>query len=256
MSNSMYSKAVNLTLQKNPLTNLTGMSDEEALRWIYDHKSVHPQTGCWTLPGAPKVGQRGIVCVWYEGHVEPIYRAVWKLAGYSLERDQLICHTCLESSCFNPDHHYIGDHLDNKAWERHSKRGRQSRLSDEVLEEIYQKRLHGATWVDLGDAYNYQATQRLSRMVTRWALKTGRDISLLKGYVDAPTRRSRSQPLTFGEAEKIWDLALGGYSSGSIESALGISASTVRKVLKGLIYPELLELRHEGKPYYFRIYQT
>lgn len=49
----------------------------------------------------------------FRGKIRRVHRVAWILKHGEIPTDKEICHTCDVRSCFNPDHLFVGTHLDN-----------------------------------------------------------------------------------------------------------------------------------------------
>lgn len=69
-------------------------------------------TGCWLWQG--NRFNTGYGCFWLNGKRVTAHRASIILFKSAIDPGKLICHKCGNRCCVNPDHLYVGTHLDNQ----------------------------------------------------------------------------------------------------------------------------------------------
>lgn len=69
------------------------------------------QNGCWLWTGVKN--DAGYPMIWKDGKAVRAHREIYKLFKNDLTDELMVCHKCDIPSCVNPEHLFIGTHLDN-----------------------------------------------------------------------------------------------------------------------------------------------
>ncbi|MBT9167365.1 MAG: hypothetical protein DDT19_00694 [Syntrophomonadaceae bacterium] len=83
--------------------------------------------------------------------------------GVELTSEQLVCHTCDNPSCVNPDHLFVGTHHDNM--QDSLKKGRHSVLNAETVKKVYRRREEGASYYELAKEFG-TSTPNVGHLIT------------------------------------------------------------------------------------------
>lgn len=99
------------TYKKISSYNIDNIKKRFSSKYIKDEK-----TGCWIWTGKPIQGYGGFWCN-FNGKSKqfPAHRISYMLFKEIISNDKLVLHknSCNNKLCVNPDHLYIGTHLDN-----------------------------------------------------------------------------------------------------------------------------------------------
>lgn len=83
----------------------------EATLWDrFESKVIRTEDGCWGWAGGTN---RDRPYLWMDGRVQTAYRASWVLHRGPIPAGMLVCHTCDNGICCNPDHLFLGTYQDN-----------------------------------------------------------------------------------------------------------------------------------------------
>ena len=93
--------------------------DRRIRRW--KQKSLFPESGCWLYQGS--ADSQGYGHAGWEGRITLIHRiSAHIFLGLDLKSSTLALHKpeCPNKNCWNPDHLYLGNHVDNWRDRRHA----------------------------------------------------------------------------------------------------------------------------------------
>lgn len=138
---------------------------EEPKEYLYKNFEKNSVTGCWNWTGTifQVSGYGAFKCLAMRKNHMNASRASWIIHnGPISSRKIMVCHTCDNRKCVNPDHLFLGSSSDNMI--DASKKGRinhgedrpQSKLTDATVAEARRLRQDGISWRNL--AANYGVT--------------------------------------------------------------------------------------------------
>ncbi len=94
-----------------------------------------PNSGCWLWTGGTRPNARGILYSRHsrnDGSSISGHRFSWLIHKGLLPVAMLVCHTCDNTLCVNPDHLFLGTHLDNMTDMKNKNRSCKSRGEDKI----------------------------------------------------------------------------------------------------------------------------
>jgi len=121
---------------------------------------VNDDTGCWEWTAGTTDYGYGALSV--EGDAEGAHRVSYRLHNGEIPDGAIICHTCDNPPCVNPDHLYAGDAESNAQDAKdagniprpHGTEGPKAKLTEEEVVTFREKYANGATMADLSEEYD------------------------------------------------------------------------------------------------------
>ncbi|MBI2512412.1 MAG: HNH endonuclease [Opitutae bacterium] len=107
--------------------------------WKRFWNQIEKTEDCWLWIGAKTKAGYGVM--YGAAHKPTIYahRASFELHNGPIEKGKMICHKCDNPGCVNPDHFFLGTHLDNtRDMDKKGRRRSVCRLTPEQVREIRQ----------------------------------------------------------------------------------------------------------------------
>jgi hypothetical protein len=130
------------------------------------------RSGCWNWIGQKAEGYG----VFEMGKVQELaHRTSYRMERGKIPKGMLVCHTCDNPSCVNPNHLFLGTDLDNNRDMMQKGRGRQpigenaanSKLTEDEVRKIREVYTSGETcWAKLGRMFGTSA-ENVSIIVQR-----------------------------------------------------------------------------------------
>ena len=79
---------------------------------LFKYRRIDPITNCWNWTGSKTLDNYGLVG--YDGKICRVHRVAATIYhNFDFNSRGLVCHTCDNPKCFNPEHLFIGTDLSN-----------------------------------------------------------------------------------------------------------------------------------------------
>ena len=122
--------------------------------------------GCWLWRGAVAGGRYGMIAAADRGRVpEYAHRVSWRIHCGPIPDGVSVLHRCDVRRCVNPDHLFLGDHIDNMVDMARKKRAGGQKLTIENVEAI---RASAESGVVLGARYGVSRSLISKIRLRRW----------------------------------------------------------------------------------------
>jgi HNH endonuclease len=72
-----------------------------------------PNSGCWLWIAGTSAGKWNYGLIWHDGMMRRAHHVSWRLFRGDIPKGKWVLHNCDAPSCVNPDHLWLGTHLDN-----------------------------------------------------------------------------------------------------------------------------------------------
>lgn len=140
-------------------SELTEEKNLDRIRKYYE-KYVIKQEGCWDWKGI--IEHTGYAKLGIRPPIKA-HRASWLIHKGEIPKGLIVCHTCDNRKCTNPDHLWIGNHKENiqdkiKKGRANTPKGMQlkvSKLNDEQVKEVKIHLKNGLTCSEIGRKYGF-----------------------------------------------------------------------------------------------------
>ena len=83
---------------------------------IFDYKPIQytvDENGCWICTSHSKCGNGGYFQIWIGGIKNSLHRYIFERFKEPIPKGMLVCHSCDNPSCINPEHLWLGTQKDN-----------------------------------------------------------------------------------------------------------------------------------------------
>jgi len=136
---------------------------------------VEIETGCWEFTGGRTGSGYGAIYVG-NGKCRSAHVVSYEITKGNIPKGMIVCHTCDNKICCNPDHLFLGTHQDNKDDEiakgRHIRGERQGnhKLTESNVHVVREMIERGYTLASIGRKFNVTSEAiRLIKSGANWS---------------------------------------------------------------------------------------
>jgi hypothetical protein len=138
-NDSKRSREVGEKISKTLLAKRAGTAFNVTFSSVFKGKYKKEESGCFVWSKARN--QKGYGQVWHQGRNWFAHRLSFTLSKGNILKGMVVCHSCDNPPCINPDHLWLGTMGDNMLDMMRKGRGGIAKLSKEDKEKI--KLMHG-----------------------------------------------------------------------------------------------------------------
>ncbi len=190
------------------------------IKQILESRSTPDENGCMNWLRCKN--KAGYGQVRFSGKQWPTHRAIWEHYNGVIPKGMLVCHHCDNPACCNPEHLFVGTHLDNhrdKIRKSRQARGTQAgsaKLKDTDVLDIRRRYAEGIS------ASRIAKDSSLANSTVRKII-----IGLTWKHLPDAIEKTRNSFRSDSEIRKIRDLFKRGYKPNDIACKLDVPRSTV-----------------------------
>lgn len=142
----------------------TRYNSDKAIKRFWDKVKIGAPEECWEFQGG-KVGSKGVYGGFsFQGTTIRAHRYSYMISKGKIPEEMLVCHTCDNPICVNPNHLWLGDHLSNNR-DRHAK-GR-TKINPYLIKKEHHARgkNHGLAKLDEDKVKSILKDERTTRLI-------------------------------------------------------------------------------------------